>query len=197
MMITTGLSHLAFNINEFLANINRYGIVKPSNFTITVSKKIPEPGEQPMVFRMMATDLPARDMLTSERRIYGPTERFGIDLVPGQIQIAIILSENFSEKDYFDRWMDLMIGKYRRADTPAGKDTNRFEIGYYDDYVGSAQITIFSDTGMAIHQVNLVDVFPKTIGQVQLSWTNGAEILILPVQFFYRYYTNPEPAAIG
>lgn len=178
---------MAFNINDFRANINRYGIVKASNYEVEIRKRVPDVGiENNIRMRCSAASLPGREAMTFSEKIYGPATVYGYDSQPGSTSFTIISSENFSEKEYFDKWIDDIIGKYRTQDT----GIDRFEIGYYDDYIGTVTIKVGKDTGELTYETELVEAFPTSIGSMGLSWSEGNQIMTFDVTVAYRYYKN-------
>ena len=88
----------------------------------------------------------------------------------------------------FQEWQDLAVSDYRQENI----STEMFDIGYYDDYVGSVEINQYDALGNKTWTTRLVEAFPSIIGDVALDWNNGTEILVLPVSFSFRYYTDKE-----
>ena len=176
---------MTFDINEFSASINRYGIAKAENFSMNVNC----PGgvandERELMMRIETTDLPGRDVVMYESNYNGLSYKIAKDSLIADVNIQILLSEKFQEKEYMERWQDLAIGSYRNGQI----NKNMFNLNYYKKYVGTVVIQQYDETGQVTYTCKLVDAFPKTIGAIQNSWDNSTTLLKLPVTITYRYY---------
>ena len=95
----------------------------------------------------------------------------------GSTNMVFTASQNFSERKFFEQWQGLA---WKR---------NSWNIGYYDDYVGSAEIYLLDRSHKKVFGVKLFDVFPKEINGTDLSYApaSGAG-LKLTVQMQYKYW---------
>jgi len=95
----------------------------------------------------------------------------------GSTNMVFTASQNFSERKFFEQWQGLAWN--RRS----------WNIGYYDDYVGSAEIYLLDRSHKKVFGVKLFDVFPKEINGTDLSYApaSGAG-LKLTVQMQYKYW---------
>ena len=95
----------------------------------------------------------------------------------GSTNMVFTTSQNFSERKFFEQWQGLAWN--RRS----------WNIGYYDDYVGSAEIYLLDRSHKKVFGVKLFDVFPKEINGTDLSYApaSGAG-LKLTVQMQYKYW---------
>lgn len=178
-----------FDISEFSAQINKDRYVNSSKFIVRVVKKAPEfDVERRLTFRIIDTDLPGREVFTLDYKQYGPAYRMGYDMGPGNINFYVLLSEDFAEREYFDSWIDDIIGKFRVDD----QQKNSFDIGYYDDYIGNAVITVYSEVQEAVYSVELVEAYPISIEPARLTYIAGEEMLVMGVTMAYRYYKQIE-----
>lgn len=176
---------MSFNINEFSASINRYGIAKAENFSVLITSPLNQPNdEREILMRIEATDLPGRDIAMYESNNNVMPYKLAKDVSNADINIQILSSERFQEKEYIERWQDLAIGKYRNGQI----NKNMFNLGYYKSYVGTVVIFQYNESGEKTYTCKLMDAFPKTIGTLQNSWDNSTTLLKLPVTFSYRYY---------
>jgi len=95
----------------------------------------------------------------------------------GSTNMVFTASQNFSERKFFEQWQGLAWN--RRS----------WNIGYYDDYVGSAEIYLLDRSHKKVFGVKLFDVFPKEINGTDLSYAPASGTgLKLTVQMQYRYW---------
>ena len=65
-----------------------------------------------------------------------------------------------------------------------------FSVGYYDDYVGSMQIFQLTKRIEEDMNVELIECFPMSQGEIALDYANQNAIELLPVTWSYRYWKN-------
>ena len=89
------------------------------------------------------------------------------------------------------------MGDYRRV---SPQDTmNQFNPGYYDEVVKPCMIRLrqFDDLGAVMYEIELREVYPRTVNPLQASWANGSEVHKLSVSFNYRHHIiKTEPIGI-
>lgn len=141
-----------------------------------------------ITMRCAGAEVPGRHIMTTDYKVYGPSSRIGYDTQFNDMRLKIILSEDLREKEYFESWMDKIVGSYRN-----NISQNMYEIGYYDEYVGTATITNFTTTEEKSEETRLFECFPITLGEIQLDWSFN-DIAYLPVSLAYRYYTKEQRA---
>jgi hypothetical protein len=175
-----------FNINEFNAEINKHGIVKATNFDVSIFGPVADgDAQRRMQMRCLETPLPGRQAQTQETSYWGPNKKYATGVLYNDITLRFILSEDFKEMEYFEKWMDKIVGKHRKGNP----GPNMYDLGFYVDYVGTIEITTYNDVGKVKRTTTLIEAWPLNIGVgVQLSWQNGQEILTYPVDFCFKYY---------
>lgn len=174
-----------FNIADFNAEINSRGVVKPSNYDVTLTRRSNQNTEieRSLKFRCSSIAMPARTIQTADKQYYGPSYRVGYGSQFAELQMQILLSEDMREKEYFEAWQDLVVGDYR-----LGKpNTKMFDIGYYDDYVGDLDIAVYNDVKKKTYSVRAHDAWPAVVAEPQLSFANGNEVMLLSVSMSYKY----------
>lgn len=138
-------------------------------------------------FRGEATELPGREISFTDNFIYGmPNKIATMTGLFTQVNMSVILSDDYREKLFFEQWQDLALGSYRNGNITDGS----FDVGYYSDYVGTVNINCYNEIGIQTYGTVLVDAFPMIIGSTTLSWERGNEIAKLQVGFGFRYYTD-------
>ena len=130
--------------------------------------------------RAQSVNLPGRNLSTSnDTNIYGP-ER---EIVEGvtyaeEISIDFQASSELTERVFFENWQRQAFNE------------TTWNIGYYNDYVGSVQIHSLDEQDNKVYGVELVEAFPKAIGQQALAYGQGNNYQTLSVTFSYRYWKN-------
>ena len=60
---------------------------------------------------------------------------------------------------------------------------------YYNTYVGFLEIYLLDKLNKRRYGLKCWEAFPKTIGPTTLSYAGGDDIIKLPVDFSFRYWT--------
>lgn len=182
---------MPFNIAQFNAQINKSDVAKSANFEVMITgpASISDSGlERDMMFRTDSAGLAGRNIQTADYTLYGIMEKIGYDMILTPLEISVILSADLREKEYFQKWQDLIIGPYRQNQF----NTGMFKLGWYDDYIGTVIVKHYDDTANLTYSQKFIEAYPINIGDVSRTWENGAEILKLPVTFNYRFYLDGE-----
>lgn len=78
-----------------------------------------------------------------------------------------------------------MVGPYRSGNV----SSNMFDLGYFDDYVGTVLIYRYDDNGVISYQTRLKNAFPLAIGNGNLSWDDNG-FATISVRFYFQYYID-------
>jgi len=175
---------MAINLQRFMSTMNQQPPARTSNFEVRITSKIGSVND--LILRAESVALPGRSVSTTDYFDAGPTRKMGYSAIYLETAINFILSERYNEKEYFDQWIDAIVGPHRVQRNPGG---NRFNAGYYDDYKGTIEIQNFNESGQPTYKTKLIEAFPINISPVQLDWSSG-EISKLNVTFTYRYYEH-------
>tara|TARA_B100000424_G_scaffold248158_1_gene221080 strand:+ start:108 stop:806 length:699 start_codon:yes stop_codon:yes gene_type:complete len=124
---------------------------------------------------------PGRNIDTSpDTNIYGPVREIATGFSYAEISATFRCSSDMKEKRYFEAWQRLSY------------DTVTWSMQYYEDYIGAVQIFQLDENDNIMYGVELVEAFPKTIGQMTLDYSSTDQIHKLPVTFSYRWWKNIE-----
>lgn len=187
---------MAFNIAEFQAQIARKGLAKSNLFftRITLPDSISfieeEVSTRELSFLCKSVSIPSLTVETSEFQPngFGKHEKRPTDFRPGDLSMIFMVDSKFGTTKFFKKWMQSIVNfntydGYTQAD-PQGKLP--YEFAYKEDYAATVEVLMFSgnDADKAYHY-KFGNVYPTTIGQVEASWENNAEILTLGVGFAF------------
>ena len=115
---------------------------------------------------------------TPDDNIYGPAREIVKGYSFGDVNATFQCSSDMKEKKYIETWQRLAF------------NTQTWAMGYYNDYVGSVQIHSLDEQDNKVYGVELVEAFPKSIGQQALQYGQGNNYQTLSVTFSYRYWKN-------
>ena len=173
---------MALNIQRFMSNLSQKPPARTSHFDVIITSKIG--GNSDLTLRAENVSLPGRAVATTDFFDVGPTRKMGYSAVYLESAISFILSDDYNEKEYFDKWVDVIVGPHR---TQKNLGSNRFNAGYYDDYKGTVEIQNYSASGQPTYRTTLLEAWPSVISPVQLDWASS-DFAKLNVTFTYRYY---------
>ena len=181
---------MAFNINEFSAQLDQKGVAKPSLFEVLVGRAggSQTNEERDMVCRATAINFPSRQVLVAENFVYGVPSpvAFG-SATNGYMNITFISSEYYDERAYFENWIDDIVGTYRKTKVA----TNMYDISYPKDYYGTVTIYTYTDVGENSLLLTLQDCFPVDVRTQDLNWGDPG-VSYTQVTLAYRYTTEYE-----
>ena len=137
---------MPFNISEFSAELGKNGFARPAYFTVIINLPNALAGKYNMrglPLRIEAAAMPGRSLIAAEQRYYGPVRRVPYTFAPtGELNLTIILSEDYREREVFAAWQDLMVGKSRVNNNGTAKGL--FDAGYYETGTKGAAVEIHS-----------------------------------------------------
>lgn len=166
------------------------GFAKASHFEIQVFGPILGTGisdvSSVIPFRCSGVSIPGRDITTTSYRTYGPIQRIANDATYPEVAATITMSEDLSEKLFFQRWQDFAVGFARGMD---GSESGMFDIGYYSEYIGTVVIRQFSEDGALTYECALLEAYPIRVADLAADWNTDAPHQ-LSVQFAYRYFVD-------
>ena len=141
--------------------------------------------------RCESISLPGRNMdSTPDTNIYGPEREIVTGYSFGDINATFQCSSDMREKKYWETWQRLTY------------NPKTFDIGYYNDYVGTVDIHTLDEQENRRYGCRLVEAWPKTIGPQQLAYNDNNTYQTVEITIAYRYWINltdesSEPRSIG
>ena len=135
--------------------------------------------------------VPGRSLATVERRSYGPQKDLPYErLFSGDLDITFVLTEGGSERVYFEGWMNKIIlpALIYDRETSTKKAANSIHPNR-SEYVGELNIKMLGSGDWRTHtEIEVYEVYPKSIGTINLSQAEENEYVKLPVSFSFREY---------
>lgn len=173
---------MAKSLVDFISYVKSDGFALSSQFAIEFS--FPFDWDMPsrvtnefenILMLCEQTFIPGLSFLTSPVRTTGEVREVPYEKSFDPIQFIFLLDRNLKQKLLFDRWMDRI----------QGMGTRIFQ--YPEEYVRDITVYSYDRNNGIRHKTILRDAFPKTIGQVSLSYDNK-DVARLPVVLSYKYF---------
>lgn len=179
---------MAIDVNGFVTSFNSRPPLKTSHFDVTISW-----GErtQDFRFRVDSTEMPGRAVVPIEHSHYGPPQKIAGGTGYADLTMSVILSEDYSEAEYFYDWMEHATGRHRVSGSrPVGLATaSGFNVKYFKTYAGLVNINGYDTKGKRRRTVTLQEAYPILVSPINYSWGSG-DIGRINVTMTYRYWTD-------
>lgn len=169
-------------INDFRSSFN-VDVARPSRFDVT----IPIPyyfltqfnNAKQLTYRCESTELPGRAFDHVTRQIGTlPVQKFPLKTIYNDLTMTFIVSDDMSEKIFFDQWMELI------------NPQSTFNLKYKSDYAVDISINQYDVGNNLTYSATLIDAFPIAINQLDVDWSSMDNHHKLTVVFAYTQWYN-------
>jgi hypothetical protein len=178
---------MAGSIAEFKASF-KTELARPNKFDVDIPIPIgliPYRGtSRKLKFRCETAELPGRTIATTLMKIYGVEEKFPYMTSYGDLSLTFIVSDNMSEKKFFDAWLNWI------------SPTINYNLKYKGDYAVALRINQYDIRNEVSYSVDLIDAYPIAINQMELDWSSDGHHK-LTVTFAYTSWRNNSLEALG
>ncbi len=194
--------------HEFLAHLKNTGVSKTSHFQVLIpvdpvliNDKTTFDFGRVLAFRCEATDLPGRQLVTQDNRIYGPIYKTPYQSLYQEVTLNFLETQDMNIRKYFELWIDFIFESASNRLAYPNMYRKDISITQYDispkQQDTEIQKTITrpssSDTLAPILTWNLISSFPTAINQMPVSWTEDGFHRV-SVTMAYEYYLLSEPS---
>ena len=189
------------SLNAFLShNASRDGYSKPNRYEVMIylpagvsGASVQDAGESAtnvkglknseaarrVSFRCDSISIPGRNLRTQVNgNIYGPPHEVVQGITFGELQATFYLGNDLGERYFFEEWQKTTY------------NPTTYNINYYKEYVGALEIYQLNEQDERTYGCRLVEVFPKTISQIDYGHGNNNAINKITVGFMYRNWEN-------
>jgi len=179
---------MAGSISDFTSSF-KTDLARPSRFDVNIPVPIVlipfRDTSRQLNLRCEMAQLPSRTFATTEQK-YGsnPIEKYPYQPQYNDLELTFIVSDDMSEKIFFDSWLELINPSYT------------FNFKYKGDYAVNMQVNQYDVTNNLSYSINLIDAYPVSVNQLDLDWSS-TEHHKLTVVFAYTYWQNNSIQAIG
>jgi hypothetical protein len=189
---------MAFSIEEIKGEVNKQnGLMKPSLFAVEVNfvSKSGLFSSKSIGLLCNAVNLPGVSLATSDvqRQGYGFLERRVTNAIFPAVAATFMLDNKGEVLGFFNEWSKTMSSfAHQQGELSTDPDTGGMmgEVGYYDDYTATINITAYSPNEDKIVVYTLNEAYPAVVGDVALGWRQTDEFAELQIQFNYRYWNS-------
>ena len=175
--------------NEGYAHPNRYEVLihpplaRPSAVTNQSANEINEIDSREKAdisMRCESVTLPGRGVATvDDTNIYGPRRTIANNVsFADSVSMTFQSSSDLRERVMFEKWQH------------AAFNPKTWNLGYYNDYVGSTEIYLLDKNEQRRYGLKLWECFPKEIGQSDLGYDSNNQIMKITIQMNFRYWTT-------
>lgn len=179
------------SVQDFIAGVAQAGLARVSHFQVFVSGPSQLGMRRDLMFKVHHANIPGRTLSTGELMTYGPTRQVAVGSSSGTLDISVFISHDFNEKLYFQRWQALAAGYSTMTSTPSA---GMFDIGYYDNYVGTLTIQQLDVTGAVKYSCNVEEAFPIVVSPLTSEWS-ADDVHKLGITFAFRKFTDDADSA--
>jgi hypothetical protein len=183
---------MPFSIDEFSSNLNLGGVAKPSNFQVMVTKPTgSDVGLSNFItYRSDSITFPTRQIVSENIFTYGIPYPVALRSLPGgDLFMSIILSEDYTEKEFIETWIDSITGKYRTQYQNGTMSSTMYDIQFPSSYYGQLEIVNFDTNGNATYGTKVLNAFPYQMQITDLDWSSE-QISRMNVLFHFETYFN-------
>ena len=132
--------------------------------------------------RCESVTLPGRTLSTvDDGNVHGPMRQV-VDGVMYADSVNMIFqsSADGAERVAFEKWQYLAF------------NPQTWQVGYYNHYVGTVEIYLLDHQLQRRYGIQLMEAFPKILGDVSLSGAGGADIIKWSVDMNFRYWRTAD-----
>jgi len=188
---------MSFNISDFSSKLNKHGVAKDNLFfaRITLPKSITNellsisPIVRDLEFFCKGVTLPEIAIDTGEVQPqgFGPNVRRPQGMNFPVLPATFMVDSNFGVMKLFHRWSQAVCNYDTSGGRFAGVNNQLpFEMGYKEDYQATMQVAVYSHGSKSVEYVyEFGGLYPINVGNIEASWSNGGEVMTLPVGFTY------------
>jgi hypothetical protein len=129
-------------------------------------------------FMVCDAELPGKTFNTQDIRTYGSTYEVPSVDVYSDITLSFIVGRDMLERDFFDAWSYTI------------QDPNTSDFNYSMEYGTTVDINQLDEFDQSHYGCRLYYAWPKTIGELKLSYNSFNSFHVLPVTFTYKKWIN-------
>lgn len=181
---------MAFNINQFSAAGLPLGGARPSLFQVIVDTPngVPNVGAR-IAFTCNASQIPSSDLSVISIPYFGRQLKVAGTRTFPNWTATILNDEDFQVRQAMETWSNLINRHQANLRSAA--------LAASADYRTTATVTQYSKVGVPVRTYRFVNIFPQTIGTIDLSWDNADAVESFTVDFAYDYWDVVAPTTTG
>ena len=175
---------MAFSIEDMKASITSHGYLHAANYEMLVVPPAGVGGGELLKIRSESVSLPGVSFAAVDGyKPYGTGRIYSIPhtFTPQAISVTHLIDGKGDILQTLTDWSNKIVD-FQGA---SGAYTAR----YFDTYVVDADILIYGPDGQTAKTIKLIDMYPTTVDQVQMSWNSTDELAKVSVNYQFVDYT--------
>lgn len=169
------------NMQQGISELYAGGVALASHYEVLIlaPRAHPNlPASRNISMRCKSVAMPGMNLATSPDVNMYAIQQEVVDGVTfsGSTNMVFTASQDFNERKWFEQWQGLAWNK------------STWNIGYYVDYIGEAEIYLLDRSFNRVFGIVLHEVFPKEINGTDLSAAPATTALELTVQMQYKWW---------
>jgi len=184
---------MAFNVTSFIDNAKKLnGFSRSNHFEVelTLPSFLSNKYSTNLSLAAVSVNLPGVSLDSSIVRRGSTTfkESFPINVNYSDLNISFLSDGQGQILNLFKDWIDFIfpVANVESASIP-GKSVS---VPYRNEYTSVLSINHFNSEGKKIMKYTFHDAWPEKTGDIPFNWGAFNEIVTLPVDFKYTYYTQ-------
>lgn len=184
---------MAFSIDEMMSTINANGgLAKSSKFLVRITGPFALSFGTDLQFFCDSASLPGISYMTDEIRMsgYGNIEKRPYATNLQDVPVTFYCDTDGKVFKFFHNWSQKVFN-FNQSVNPNGTTSGGLSVGsfaYPREYFGTIDILVFDDKSNEFLSYQLIEAYPITVGDVQVSWEQSDTLLKLPITFAYTYW---------
>ena len=181
---------VGFNVTGFASNIAKYGLASPNKFKVSftsISTNMNDSDIIELALMCESVSLAGRSIQSIMDLRYGQRREIAYNApVYPPINLTFLCSEDYREKDFFDRWNNSIVNS-----------SNGFDVAYYDNYTGSMEIETLTREGSSgglgrksTYKMTYHEAYPKDVTAIELSHSTQNSTAKFTVTMNYSKWTT-------
>jgi hypothetical protein len=158
-----------------LARPSRFDVYIPIPIALLIGTNM---NSESLAFRCESAVLPGRSIETANKKMgSAPIEKFPYHTSYGECTLTFIVSDDMSEKKFFDSWMDTI------------NPTTDYNFQYKSNYSVDMNINQYDITNQLTYTATLYEAFPISINDMELQW-QSEDYHKISVVFSYKRWVG-------
>jgi hypothetical protein len=161
---------------EFKAEMNK-GFARPNLFKVAIHGNTGVGPSKQRKYQMSCfqAQIPGHNLATTDKDI--GFRSIAYQKIFSDVILGFYVDADLSQLKYWQEWIDGIINK----------TTNHHR--YYDDYVGTVEITQINRKGDDVATWTLHDAYPKQVDPIQLDYGTNDAVMTCNATITYRHFT--------
>ena len=176
------MAQAAFNLDNFKSLVLGQGLARTNRFEIFITPPLSLPvfgnSKEKVSLFCEVSNFPPLSLNVRQLRIFGPNFQRPISSDYGGDGISMIfhVDREMEVKDFFDRWLELIINKVD------------WTVLYPDDYQTTISIRQLDEENNVTYEIELLEAFPRSMNIMELNNSAQNQTHRLNIIFAYRYW---------